>query len=471
MGSLSIVTNEKQLIRCLIQQPSLVLQIEEDMFLSETGSTLYRAITELHNRQVPITAEHLLSEGNRINGVVTADVIAQLMSTEFDLASFTPYYLPRLRSDFARQEINTIVTQDLRVVVESKGELDLVAVRKHLALIDQQLLKTESKRSLIYSSSEAADQYTMDVMKRNGSQSKHRSGCNYLDKYLTVGMPPKNITTMFGATGTGKSAFALYLESRKINYRIPSIYISLEMDLISTFDRLCAMRRGIPLTSLHPEDGTIQPHIMDQVLDEMAALKRVKSFWFVEETGLCIKDVRSIVKDVKRFMGVDSLNVTIDLFTMLRDFSGKTAAEYEDGVNLMYEMGKQENIHQTWVVQANRKADSTRITSIDQINQLRPNRNTVKNSSAIMERSRIGLGIFRPRFYAETLFPDDPHLEMIDDLLEIQLLKQNQGESGEILKYNFRGSVFGISKWVGRAPLSPVVSASSSAPVAGDGST
>jgi replicative DNA helicase len=276
---------------------------------------------------------------------------------------------------------------------------------------------------------------------------------------------------MFGATGTGKSAFALYLESRKINYRIPSIYISLEMDLISTFDRLCAMRRGIPLTSLHPEDGTIQPHIMDQVLDEMAALKRVKSFWFVEETGLCIKDVRSIVKDVKRFMGVDSLNVTIDLFTMLRDFSGKTAAEYEDGVNLMYEMGKQENIHQTWVVQANRKADSTRITSIDQINQLRPNRNTVKNSSAIMERSRIGLGIFRPRFYAETLFPDDPHLETIDDLLEIQLLKQNQGESGEILKYNFRGSVFGISKWVGRAPLSPVVSASSSAPVAGDGST
>jgi hypothetical protein len=46
------------------------------------------------------------------------------------------------------------------------------------------------------------------------------------------------------------------------------------------------------------------------------------------------------------------------------------------------------------------------------------------------------------------LFPDDPELDIMDDLMEVSVLKQNNGPLG-VLKYYFNPTCFSIMKYEG----------------------
>ena len=96
----------------------------------------------------------------------------------------------------------------------------------------------------------------------------------------------------------------------------------------------------------------------------------------------------------------------------------------------------------------NRDADSAKVATVEDLQKLRPTRNNVKNSSALAERSRTVLAIFREKYYADALLPNDPDAQILPDILEVQVVKQNMGRVGKIGFYNFNGPTFSLSEMV-----------------------
>jgi len=134
---------------------------------------------------------------------------------------------------------------------------------------------------------------------------------------------------------------------------------------------------------------------------------------------------------------------------MIRDFnkSAQKANDYEESLNEIHEIVKRNNVHIVGVVQCRRPQNTVRVTDIENLDAFRPRIESIKNSSAFEERSRVILSTYRAKHYAQRLFPEDPLLDTMDDVLEVDILKQNMGESDR-LKYLFNGSCAHICKFV-----------------------
>jgi hypothetical protein len=66
----------------------------------------------------------------------------------------------------------------------------------------------------------------------------------------------------------------------------------------------------------------------------------------------------------------------------------------------------------------------------------------IKNSSAIAERSRQVLAVYREHYYAAKFFPEDPLVQEEDDVMEVSLLKCSNSEVGKRLNYLYDGGLF-----------------------------
>ena len=116
-------------------------------------------------------------------------------------------------------------------------------------------------------------------------------------------------------------------------------------------------------------------------------------------------------------------------------------------MNELNALAKSENVHIIGVAQFNRGTDSGKVTSIESIQNFRPTANDIKNSSALLERARLVLSVFRAKPYAIKYLVDSqgnpfPEVEDMEDYLELQVLKNSSGEVGKIYKYFYDGAHF-----------------------------
>ena len=109
-------------------------------------------------------------------------------------------------------------------------------------------------------------------------------------------------------------------------------------------------------------------------------------------------------------------------------------------MNELNALAKSENVHIIGVAQFNRGTDTGKVTSIESIQNFRPTANDIKNSSALLERARLVLSVFRAKPYAVKYLVDShgdpfPEVNDMEDYLELQVLKNSSGEVGKIYKY------------------------------------
>ena len=219
----------------------------------------------------------------------------------------------------------------------------------------------------------------------------------------------------------------------------PCIYLSLEMGEIDTFDRLVSLRCGIPSGDLYLPENI--DSIYEAVEEERQKLKNNKNFYFCEDPGIDITKLRSIIREFKHRTKQDYAFIVIDLLTMMREFkataNSNMANSIEIAMNELSALAKTENVHIFGVVQFGRQADNIKIHSIEELNELRPNLNAIKNANAIAERSRVVLGLFHPKLYVDKyLVPlNAPGCENFEDTIEVQILKNSNGSAGKIFKY------------------------------------
>jgi len=395
----SIIKTEQLVLNCMWDDPKLLYRMENgEYFLSGIAHCIYDVLRDLSQGSVGASIDSVLSIGNERNSLITYDLLTGIRETEYQISEFESYFT-QLRRLYAKNQIRDKLSE-VSNLVRPGIDFNEEGVSQVYSRIGEALDVVRGRGVLLRSVDDLADSYRRVLVKRQKGEYKFETGDSKLDSALEVGFAPGQITTIFGATGAGKSAYALNLVNRQINKHIPSLYLSLEMDEISTMDRLIAMRQNAPISNFKTDsDGMIDESAFDMLNSEMQKLQRHRDrFFLVDSSSISLDDFEGIVKESQRRMNSTYLVAIIDLFTMIRDV-GTEAYQIEEAMNRLHTITKRNGIHTVIVVQANRNADSANVRNIDQIYRLRPAINHIKNSHAIAERSRIILSVFRPKYY------------------------------------------------------------------------
>ena len=436
------ILTEQQVLNCIWDNPELIYKFDRNYFLSKIGSDIFDGIKEIYEGKNDIDINKLISLKNSTNSSITEEFLTKFRNKDYSLESFD-FYFNNLRKQYAKEQINNYLLKDLLAESSSKDDLNLTNLENLLIKLQDSIGLIAGKKTVLKDLNNLITSYRGVLIKRKRGEYNFPTGDSFLDKHLAVGFAPGQITVIFGATGVGKSMFALNLISRQINKRIASLYISLEMDETSTMDRLVCISQKVPFHFFKMNEDNEMPEEAFKIIEEESnrLQRQINNFLFVDEPSLKKKDIESLIKEAQKKLNSEYMVITIDLATMISDF-GDDAISIEQSMNFFNAVAKRLKVHFVFIVQANRSADSTSIPSIEYIDKLRPNINSIKNAHAIAERARLVLSIFRPKYYAERLFPDAPELDFMDDTLDVQILKQSNGAVGSLVKYFYDSSTF-----------------------------
>ena len=439
----SVILAEYRLLNALIKNPDFLedSRIREDLLIDEVAKSIYEAIVSLNNSNVPVTKTSLLQAGSNIDFNVTDSVVGAIFNIDSEGAETLDDIVDILQVAHKKHEILTRL-DSLKASLSEPGAINEEAILKEIRDIDDRL--TANTESSLMSFSDWTDKYLEDLEERKIGR-KYSFGDPLLDEAIYKGAYPGAITIIAGSTGMGKSAYALSLADNLLENNIPVMYCSLEMSAVDQFDRLIAKRCNIDSAELYKSENI--EGIIDRVQEEREYLSERNKFYFCEDPDLSLVKLKSLIKEFKKRTKSDYVLCIVDLLTQVKDFmqsSGNTstAVSMELAMNKLNALAKAENCHIIGIAQFRRAADQGKIYSVEEIGNLRPQLGDVKNSGGLAERARVLLSVFRPKYYADRYLINDPAAEALDDIMEVQVLKNSSGQSGQIFKYMFEGRTF-----------------------------
>lgn len=442
----SVVIAEYRLLNALVHKKTFREdpRITGDLFVDEVAKSVYEAILSLGDTGSRITQASLLQASTNIDFNVNDKIINTIFTIEESVPESLDDILKILHTAHLKQELLQKVNS-IKEVLSEAGDFNSEDIQAKLYDMEATIQSKTKGDSPLLNFEEWTELYLNDLEERKAGK-KYSFGDPLLDEAIFKGAYPGAITTIAGSTGMGKSAFALSLADNLLENNIPVMYCSLEMSAVDQFDRLIAKRSGIDSKELYKPENV--ESIIEEVKTELDNLRDRNKFYFCEEPNLSITKLETLIKEFKQKTKSDYVLVIVDLLTQLKEFmnnkTGNTAVSMEMAMNKLNALAKSQSCHIVGIVQFRRQSDSAKIYSVEEISNLRPQLGDVKNSGGIAERSRVLLSVFRPKYYADRYLKDDPAAEELEDIMEVQILKNSSGESGQIFRYDFIGSNFKV---------------------------
>lgn len=444
-GNNAEIIAEYRLLNALVKNKDYINdpRVNVDCFISDTAKSIYEAIQKLYEAKVDITPASLYQAGYEIDYTVSNQIIQEIFNIDKNGASTLDDIVKSLDKVKFKKELISKLDETRQLATEN-GELNTDKLLGNLYSLDEMVIKSSSNKSKLLSFDDWANKYIDDLNARKSGR-KYSFGDPLLDSYLFKGASPGNITIVTAATNMGKSTYVLSLIDSLIDANVPCMYISLEMGTIDTMDRLIAKRLGIENQALYSPDAI--DGIIDQVNEERERLALNKNFYFCEATGVDTVKLTSLIREFKQKTHQDYCLVAIDLLSGMKGFmnggnGSSTASNIEVNMNRLEELAKEENVHIIGVVQLNRQSDNLKISHVEEIDKLRPSLGDVKNSGAYAEKATTLLALFRPKYYSDRYCSSDPASKNMNDILEVQVLKDRNNNAGKIFKYMFDGKFF-----------------------------
>jgi replicative DNA helicase len=440
---IEISTNEKQLLACYVNNPDTLVLSEENNFISEIGKNYYETLCILKREGLSFSTDNIIKYGQSVNKEnLKPEILSRILEAKAVREELDSYKASQ-KKYFIIDKIQSEILKKIATESYRKGDISVDELTKLNEEMRSLLREIDTRKVDTFSMTDAMDKYIPMVEERLRGTRKYSSGDPYLDKELyNESLMPGQISIVFGHPGSGKSTFVHGLIVKRLVKRLPTLYVATEMDFESTMDALVAnlsdMTTGELTGSVFPT-GEAPEYVIEKVRGVRKRFIRNRNFAYTDTQGLSVARLEKLIATTKDSLGLkqdDYLFVAIDLLTMLKDFGRAKADEIEYGMNQIHELAKKTNTHIMGVVQA-RRNERMIITEVDDLERFRPTLEQIKNSGAIEERSRIILGVYRMKHFMKKYMPDAPELAVTDDIMEIQILKQNNADVGVILKYLF----------------------------------
>lgn len=409
--------------------------VSEDSFIHEQSKTIFNSMMQLRSEKVPINMNSLFQRAASLDVGIRQDQISLIQDINEEQTVVLDDILKTLTS--AKKRVNVLENlEKIKNIVDSNvilSDEDKAKLRDLYYSSEEQTLVEETREGVM-TFEQWKDAYFKEFDKRVNGKAYYFND-EILDDLITTGPQPGQGGLICASSGMGKSAYCLNLINRFIDRQIPCMYFSLEMGKVDTADRLMAIRKQIPFKDIvNPvsSDPTMFQGIRGQLMAEFDNLISNNKFRFCEEPTLTLNDIRSYITKFQADTGQKYCLVVIDLLTMVQDFasikgSASLANQIEFAINKLNAMAKELGFHYIGVVQLNRTVEADKVMDIEDITKLRPTRSAIKNANALLERARYVVSLFRPKYFADTYLSDDPQTAEMQDMIEVGIMKQNNG--------------------------------------------
>lgn len=454
-NSQAVVLAEYRLLNAIYLNPTILdnTDYSEDVYIHSTCKAIHRAFSDLYKEKIPVNALSLFNAASNYEMTISKDVIDEVININSEPVDTIKDMLKILKSakqsmdavehlDKARELLttNSVLTSEIKEAIR-----DEISEAEDSALSD-----TDNNFKKALTTKEWMDGY-IEAYKKRKDGKQYWFNEPVLDKIVVDGPIPETGGIIAAQSGMGKSTFVLNLVNNLIDAGIPCMYFSLEMGQVSTMDRLLAARLKIPYSEIvNPSSPEIYYTIYQRIIEERSKLEMNKNFRFSENPDISIRDLKKEIKKFQNEIGQQYCIVILDLITMIKDFCiGDTSGAslpttIEMAINKMNALSKELKIHYIGTAQLRRDGESSTVVDPEDIDRFRPSRHQIKNSGALLERCRYGISLFRRKFYLDQYFPDDPIAQAEDDTIEVQLLKQSNGECKRYYEL-FNGQCFTIT--------------------------
>jgi len=436
--SKAVVMAEYRLLNAVILNSAFFTapDVNEETFIHDVPKSIFRSIKDLNEMKVPITENSLFQKAASIDVNITLPVIQQVFSIDEKPLETVVDITTLLRRSVRRLKAMSKLTEARQILSDAHEEdfdriMDII--RESQQIIDD--IDENDNEMLTFK--EWFDEYIEDFDRRREGKA-HPFIDPILDAAVPRGMHEGDICSIASSSGQGKSSHCLNLINNFINAQTPTMYFSPEMGSIDTMDRLIAIRRNIPFAEIVSPTTETFSSLRSVIEKERVELTQNIFFRFSEKPSISLDTIRTEIIRFQQECGHKFIVVFIDLLTMVKEFTEATHGlnlpqSIEVAMNKLSAIAKELGIFIFGVVQIGRKADSTKVTCVEDIELLRPSRNDIKNANAILERSRIVYSLFRKAFYAEMYLDkkDEQVKELIEnDVVEINFLKLSNSKVG-----------------------------------------
>jgi len=447
---------EKQLLHYYFENSQSLLT--KNYFLSGSAIKIYDLLLSMKDKGVSFSKENILREIS-LSKIIPEKEIEELYKSIIDTNYSSDEVIlleKNLMSLYMADEILSNDINKLTLELTEDNCIDLENVTKLVKKLDDKVNEVKSHGlPESYSIKDVWEKsYNIIQSKEKGGIIKYSSGCPYLDKVLPGhSLYPGEISLITGHPGSGKTTFIDYLAGQRIFRNYPTIQIDSERTFEAT-----VLRKTCSLLKVSRDDlldADFDTSLFNNLLEqEIKKASKNKYFRYYYPFELKENQIRSSIKfnidyieekivSSKKEMGLsknDNMVVFVDLITMMEEMSkgvkGQSKADsIEYTYNLLSSLSKVTNVHIMGSMQQKRQDGTKKIRDEDDLEIFRPTTESIKSSSGAEERCRIIFGLYRKKHFMKKHLPDFPQLDITDDVLDVQVLKNNDGEIGTIVPY------------------------------------
>lgn len=444
---------EKRLLRALYNNPEYFddNRVDIDLLSSMSTKNVFTALQNLVGKGIKPTRDALLQEYSVIDLDASPYVVDIISDDSVKNENLTDI-IDQLKDFKKRREAVASLKSAIKTIENTARVTD-----EQYEKIDEDIINATSQLNPKSNEHDINDVMTFEqwfnsykpefAKRQNGKVYWFR---NYMfDSLVEDGPQPGEIGIIASASGSGKSTVCANLVNGFIETHIPTAYYSLEMSQVATMDRILAKRCHIPYKKIK-NPGDDYDEILAEIEAQRKELKDNPLFRFCDSGDVSLKKLE---KDIKRFQKETNTRywiVVVDLLSMVSDFTKFTAgANFAQGievaVNKLSALAKKLGVHFIGVLQLNRNAEAQGgINSIDDLDKLKPNRAQIKNANAFLERARYVVTTFRKLPYAKLFLKEEEYEGQLDDIIEVSIVKLNNGEIGESMYGIFDAEYFDI---------------------------
>jgi len=363
-----------------------------------------------------------------------------------------------LKKDHIRFKINDELLSDLFNLTNSNNLRETTGLDKFEESLDNikdALVKIKNTDELLWDSNRLQDFFLNSLEEKNKITIKTSYGDRDLDALLNYPARPKEMTTLFGQKGSGKSSFSLHLINGLIPSGIPILYISLEDSKDIVMEKIASMRSDITFNTISMGNFKTRDEYNNVKLVSHS-MRQYNNFFLVDDPNLYIKDVEMLIKKVQTITGKKYVFIVIDVLTMLLDFAekGDDAKVIKNCVYKLQRLVKSTETHILNICQENENIwrNNSKAIKVKDLQYYRPTIQSIKGGAEIASGSRLVLYIWNFEYMRQAFISDYDQLEEdLKDLeiesgglpiIEIKVLKYNRGKVGGKLKYIYDGNYF-----------------------------
>lgn len=390
----------------------IINEIEEEDFYNIQHKIIFGAMKELYKKNIPFDVVILFK--HLPNGAITLTELTNIAT--YIQPSIFKSHVNELLESSKQRKLEKICKMVLSKSGDSTEKIDLLqnAILK--------LSKGNREEDKIYNMADVLEKSMESIERAYNSKNGFTgiaTGLQSLDNAIN-GLQKKEFLVVGARPSMGKTAFSLSLLN---NVEGNILYVQLDMSIEGMGQRMLSSETLLPNAKVGK--GKLDDDEWTRLVGGLNKLSKKKNIFLYSPPATTVNNVMWKAKEIKAKYGLDI--IIIDHIGKLKPSSKGTRYEQMSIISRdLKGMARELNISLVSLCQLSR--------AVEQRNDKRPMLSDLRDSGSIEEDADVIMLLYRDGYYK-----NDEKEQIVNDLLEVNIAKNRNGQVGKILfDYNLR---------------------------------